>query len=171
MWLWFTDQAERTGLLIVILCIVNHRLGWTPLRLWRISDMLVGCCCSRQMCEVLLLHPSCRERCLASGTLIVWLWNWRPLVSPEASVEFHCVLILPPFDGQTILFCLDSTIKIMVGVQLPFKLKRLVHFEHSVIPILMHWDDIKLLNCILVKHCQLCTVPVCFWEQTVLIFK
>lgn len=27
------------------------------------------------MCDVLLLHPSCRERCSASRTLIVWLWD------------------------------------------------------------------------------------------------
>lgn len=71
----WVEVWRRPSLLTVILCIVHERLGWSQLKLWRLSDMFVGCCHSCQMCEVLLLLPSCRECCLASGTLIVWLWS------------------------------------------------------------------------------------------------
>lgn len=49
-------------------------------------------------------------------------------------------------------------------VQLPLKLKRLVHFEHSVIPILKHWEEIKK-KLYIGKTLSAVTVHVRFWEQ------
>lgn len=73
--------------------------GWDGLRWkhWGIVDVSVACCRSCQMCEVLLLHPSCRERCLASGntdSLALWLnKGWlRNLTPPLEKLQYSSLL-------------------------------------------------------------------------------
>lgn len=51
-------------------CLLTVLVELVFVDLWGISSWRVHNC---QTCEVLLLYPSCRERCFASGTLTVWL--------------------------------------------------------------------------------------------------